>query len=492
MYCGDETGAFIGDVGSHTARFGYGGEDCPKVVVPSAVYRRSSEVDDGRGRRGRPTNNGRDARGKYSAPVSLMRAPPDDCFSTGDDDEGGGGGGGGGLGFVPIYSYLDNPNSDRRAGPGRGDIAADIGAIEDVDAWATLWEYSYRALCVRGRGKHTTGHKYRAGTDLRPEEAARCSSSRSRGMISSAQSEIDGPIDHPLLAVDSTGRTASAKAQQEQRADMLEALFESLSAPAAYIAPSPMLSSFAYGRQTSLVIDIGHSGSKVTPVVDGYCLSHGHVSSGRGGAWLCNVQKSVLGGVWDEIGTPTKRWNGWGRGSGGTGEPPCRDEGIVPRYLLHPTMSPNKYSDRKLKLLKQSSFHSMAIHEELLFSDTLPYFCNNYQTGHMLPLQKLVHESLTQVLDADLRKELSSNIILTGGASLFPSLEKRLSIELGEVLPSPYKYKVTASKNSVENRYSAWIGGSILSSLGSFQQLWLSRREYEECGPLLGLQRFKN
>ena len=89
----------------------------------------------------------------------------------------------------------------------------------------------------------------------------------------------------------------------------------------------------------------------------------------------------------------------------------------------------------------------------------------------MLPLQKLVHESLTQVLDADLRKELSSNIILTGGASLFPGLDKRLSVELGEVLSSSYKYKVTASKNSVENRYSAWIGGSILSSLGSFQQV---------------------
>jgi actin-related protein len=89
----------------------------------------------------------------------------------------------------------------------------------------------------------------------------------------------------------------------------------------------------------------------------------------------------------------------------------------------------------------------------------------------MLPLQKLVHKSLTQLLDADLRKELSSNIILTGGASLFPGLEKRLSVELGEVLPGSYKYKVTASKDSVEKRYSAWIGGSILSSLGSFQQV---------------------
>lgn len=115
--------------------------------------------------------------------------------------------------------------------------------------------------------------------------------------------------------------------------------------------------------------------------------------------------------------------------------------------------------------------------KELLFSETLPSFVqpptnddNNY-SGNMLPLQQLIHKSLTQILDVDLRKELSSNIILTGGVSLFPTMDKRLSVELGEVLPSSYKYKVIGSKNSVENRYSAWIGGSILSSLGSFQQV---------------------
>jgi len=92
----------------------------------------------------------------------------------------------------------------------------------------------------------------------------------------------------------------------------------------------------------------------------------------------------------------------------------------------------------------------------------------------MLSLQKLIHKSLTEILDIDLRKELSSNIILTGGVSLFPNLDKRLSLELGEVLPSSNKYKVVASKSTVENRYSAWIGGSILSSLGSFQQVSLN------------------
>ena len=31
MYCGDETGAFVGDCGLTSCRFGFGGEDCPKA-----------------------------------------------------------------------------------------------------------------------------------------------------------------------------------------------------------------------------------------------------------------------------------------------------------------------------------------------------------------------------------------------------------------------------------------------------------------------------
>jgi actin-like protein 6A len=112
-----------------------------------------------------------------------------------------------------------------------------------------------------------------------------------------------------------------------------------------------------------------------------------------------------------------------------------------------------------------------------MFSDALPSFMQNMSTDNhdhlenMLPLHKLIQKSLNEILDTDLRKELASNIVVTGGASLFPTLDQRLSIELGEVLPSTCKYKVIASKNSVENRFSAWIGGSILSSLGSFQQV---------------------
>ena len=42
--------------------------------------------------------------------------------------------------------------------------------------------------------------------------------------------------------------------------------------------------------------------------------------------------------------------------------------------------------------------------------------------------------------------------------------------------------EVTASANTIERKFSTWIGGSILASLGSFQQMWMSKQEYEEHG----------
>jgi actin-like protein 6A len=65
---------------------------------------------------------------------------------------------------------------------------------------------------------------------------------------------------------------------------------------------------------------------------------------------------------------------------------------------------------------------------------------------------------------------------------MFGSIQKRLEEDLQQLVPSMMKFKVTAQANTVERRYSAWIGGSILSSLGTFQQMWLSKAEYKEYG----------
>ena len=85
-------------------------------------------------------------------------------------------------------------------------------------------------------------------------------------------------------------------------------------------------------------------------------------------------------------------------------------------------------------------------------------------------------------VDVDVRKDLLLNLVLTGGGSCFPGMPERLHGDVTLALSSPFKVKVVAP-SKFERKFAVWIGGSILSSLGSFQQMWLSRREYEDDGP---------
>ena len=82
--------------------------------------------------------------------------------------------------------------------------------------------------------------------------------------------------------------------------------------------------------------------------------------------------------------------------------------------------------------------------------------------------------------DVDIRKDLYSNIVLSGGTTMFPGVADRMSKEITALAPSSMKIKVVAPP---ERKYSVWIGGSILSSLSTFQQMWISKQEYDESGP---------
>lgn len=72
-------------------------------------------------------------------------------------------------------------------------------------------------------------------------------------------------------------------------------------------------------------------------------------------------------------------------------------------------------------------------------------------------------------------------VVLSGGGSLLPDLHKRLHWELCALIPAAFKPRIIAPL-PVEREYAAWIGGSILSSLGTFQQMWVTKAEYEAEG----------
>lgn len=102
-------------------------------------------------------------------------------------------------------------------------------------------------------------------------------------------------------------------------------------------------------------------------------------------------------------------------------------------------------------------------------------------SGEPLGLTDLVNSVLNR-LDVDIKPQLANNIILTGSTSLIPKLSERLTQDLILLNPS-MKIRVHCSGNPIERKYGSWIGGSILASLGTFHQLWVSKTEWEEVGP---------
>ncbi len=103
--------------------------------------------------------------------------------------------------------------------------------------------------------------------------------------------------------------------------------------------------------------------------------------------------------------------------------------------------------------------------------------------------------------DVDIRKDLYGNVVLSGGTTMFPGIGDRMQKELVALAPSTMKVRsvvavlwlcvldltLRATQIKIiappERKYSVWIGGSILASLSTFQQMWISKEEYDESGP---------
>ena len=96
-----------------------------------------------------------------------------------------------------------------------------------------------------------------------------------------------------------------------------------------------------------------------------------------------------------------------------------------------------------------------------------------------------VHETTYNSImkcDVDIRKDLYANIVLSGGTTMYAGIADRMSKEITALAPASMKVKIIAPP---ERKYSVWIGGSILSSLSTFQQMWISKMEYDESGPAI-------
>lgn len=102
--------------------------------------------------------------------------------------------------------------------------------------------------------------------------------------------------------------------------------------------------------------------------------------------------------------------------------------------------------------------------------------------GQAVGMHTLILNAL-RANDVDLHPTLLQNIVVVGGTTLMPGFLDRLQYELSKSQGiGNAKPKIEAPGNIAARKYSSWLGGSILASLGTFHQLWIGREEYMEVG----------
>ncbi|CAL8463368.1 g2902 [Coccomyxa elongata] len=312
------------------------------------------------------------------------------------------------------------------------------------------------------------------------------------------------PSEHPLMLAEPSFNT------KDIREKTVEVLFEKFSPPALFLAKNAVLSSFAMGRQSSLVVDAGHEGIVVSAVHDGYVLQKSITRAPIGGKLLTQCMLQSI----ESKGITVKPPYSFKRSLSSAGQWELKDldfPNTTPsfrRYHVEQVGADVKetigrVSDGPFDAEQNASIPTVNYElpdgteiqvgpdrfkvPEVLFNPSLlSTFAGldtvkGYDGGELMGMQGLVQDSINRC-DVDLRRDLYNGVLLAGGTAMFTGLRDRLERELAEAAPHNAKVKVTSPANSLERRFSVWIGGSILASLGSFQQMWVSKKEYEEHG----------
>ncbi|KAG5630637.1 hypothetical protein H5410_002354 [Solanum commersonii] len=304
------------------------------------------------------------------------------------------------------------------------------------------------------------------------------------------------PEEHPVLLTEASFNT---KINRER---MTRIMFKTFNVPAMYVASQAVLSLLANGCTTgkiadfnanigwfstvlvSIVLDSGYCVTHAVPVYEGHVLPHAISRLDLGGLDLTHhLAKFLMDGLYV--------FYGWGRD--------------VDIFRDMKEMIAFVALDYKQEFEKAKHF-SKSIEKSYKLPDgkVVNIGAETFRCPEVLFQPSLVEMEATGIhykaYNSIMRKYLFANIVLSGGSTMFPGITERMSKEITALAPSYTENQVKAEYDEMdpsiinrphedqvfappERKYSTWIGGSVLSSLSTFQQMCITNREYDEFGP---------
>lgn len=270
------------------------------------------------------------------------------------------------------------------------------------------------------------------------------------------------PDQHPVML---TEAPLNPKANRER---MTQLMFETFNVPAMYVSIQAILSLYSAGRTTGCIFDSGDGVSHIVPVYDGYCLPHAVARIDIAGRDLTDYMSKIL----------TER----GYSFFTTAEREIVRE--IKESVAYVALDFDAEMQKSIDSSEVDTFYKLP-DEQMITIGNERFRCPEvlFQPGMLGKECSGIHQQTFETImkcDIDLRKDLFNNIVLSGGTTMYKGIAERMTKELNAITPAGMSIRVIAPP---ERKYSVWIGGSILTSLNTFQTNWITKDEYDENGP---------